>query len=82
MSNESVAAIAVALATAMEAHHPGITESFRREAERLFRIISDKVPEENRSSYEGGLMAVEYLLGKVQAVKLEGDYDVYDTYPG
>ncbi len=81
MSDESIAAVAVALATAMEDHYPGFTESFSRESERLYRIIHDKMPKEAKS-YEGGLMAVGHLLRTVQTVKLVGDYDVYDTYVG
>ena len=79
MSDESLAAVAVALATALENHYPGLTESFARESERLFRIIHDKMPR-SAESYEGGLMAVGGLLRTVQRVKLEGDYDTYDTY--
>ena len=81
MTDESVAAVAVALATALENHYPGLTESFHREAERLYRIIHEKMPEEAKS-FEGGLMAVGHLLRTIQIVKLEGDYDVYDTYAG
>ena len=81
MSDESVAAVAVALAAALEYHHPGLTESFHREAERLFRIISAEMPKEAKS-WEGGLMAVGHLLRTIQKVKLEGNYDFHDTYSG
>ena len=82
MNDESIAAVAVALAMALESHHQGLTESFARESERLFRIIWDSMPEERAKAHEGGLMAVGHLWKTIQRVKLDGDYDGYDTYAG
>ena len=82
MTDESVAAVAVALAMALDNYQPGLMESFNREAERLFRIVHDALPKEQAKAYEGGLMAVGHLLRTIKRVKLEGGYEGYDTYAG
>ena len=72
MSDESIAAVAVALAMALESHHQGLTESFARESERLYRIIGDSMPKDEAEAHVGGLMAVGHLLRTIQTVNSKG----------
>ncbi|MCY4484775.1 MAG: hypothetical protein OXC12_18030 [Spirochaetaceae bacterium] len=80
MNDESIAAVAVALAMALESHHEGLTESFARESQRLYAIIWDSMPRERAQAHDGGLMAVGALWRMIQKAKLTGHYDGYDTY--
>ena len=82
MKDESVAAVAVALAMAMEERNPGFLESFARESERLFRIMCELLDEDYVRAHDGSLLVVGELLRRVKIAKLKGIFDDCDTYQG
>ena len=83
--NRTIAsAVASAIvAFAMANGNDASLENLEREAERLFRIVGDRMEESDREHRFSDVLAdMGHLLRTVRTVKIEGSFDSYDTYAG
>ena len=77
VTDERLAAVAVAFSMTMDRFHPGFHEAFQEEVERLFFIIRDESDEWGAQRFGDALPYLKYLFNSVKRSKIRKRYDTY-----